>query len=432
MLDIKLLRKDAKVVEAKLRTKVADVDLGPIVRLDERVRDIKTEVEKLKSERNATSEVIGQKKRQGEEAQALMEKMTEMGATIHALDHELSHLEPKLQDLLARLPNLPFDEIPIAEEPKDNVEVRSFGKKPTFDFPFKNHVELNEIHALFDFARASKLSGSGWVAYKGMGARLEWALLNYMLDIHVKNGYQQWMPPICVRRDVLYSSGQLPKFENQQYIVKDGEQELYMIPTAEIALCGLYIDEILPEETLPLKYMSYTPCFRREAGALGSQERGLIRMHQFNKVEMFAFTKPEDSPHVFEEFVKTAEDILKGLELHHRSMLLVTGDMSFAAAKTIDIEVWLPGQNRYYEVSSISNCTDYQSRRAHVRYREKGGKPQLVHTLNGSGLATSRLMVALLENNQLADGSIIIPKALRPYLGGLERLTPGTASQHLV
>lgn len=432
MLDIKLLRKDPKLIEAKLKTKVSDVDLGPIMRLDERVRDIKTDVEKLKSERNAASEVIGLKKRKGEDTNALMHQMTEIGAHIHALDHELAHLEPKLQDLLARLPNLPFDDVPVAEEPKDNVEVRSFGKKPVFDFPFKNHVELNELHSLFDFARATKLSGSGWVAYKGMGARLEWALLNYMIDIHVKNGYQQWMPPICVRRDVLFSSGQLPKFENQQYLVKDGEQELYMIPTAEVALCGLYIDEILPEEALPLKYIAYTPCFRREAGGLGSQERGLIRMHQFNKVEMFAFTKPEESPNVFEEFVNVAEEILKGLELHHRSMLLVTGDMSFASAKTVDIEVWLPGQNRYYEVSSVSNCTDYQARRAQVRYREKGGKPTLVHTLNGSGLATSRLMVALLENNQQADGSIIIPKALRPYLGGIERLIPGDTSKHLV
>ena len=232
------------------------------------------------------------------------------------------------------------------------------------------------------------------------------------------------MPPLVVKKEILFGSGQLPKFENQQYKLKDEEHDLYLIPTAEVALNGMHYDEILDEECLPLRYAAYTQCFRKEAGAAGSQERGLIRMHQFNKVEMFAFTTPEQSEAQFDEMVRNAEKILEGLEIHYRSMLLVTGDMSFASAKTIDVEVWLPGQNRYYEVSSISNCTDYQARRSQIRYRPKGGKTALVHTLNGSGLATSRLMVALLENNQQADGSILIPKALQPYLGGVTRLTP--------
>ncbi len=432
MLDIKLIRNDPKAVEKKLKTKVPEASLDDVVRFDDRIRDIKAKVEQLKARRNEASEIIGQKKRKGEDASKLVEEMGSLGHEIHALDHELQQLEPKFIDALARLPNLPFDDILVSPNPQDNVVVKSWGKKPEFSYPFKNHVELNEALQLFDFARAAKMTGSGWVAYKGMGARLEWALLNYMIDTHIKNGFQQWIPPVVVKKEVLFAAGQLPKFENQQYAVRDGEHDNYLIPTAEVALNGLYIDEILPEEALPLKYMAYTPCFRREAGALGSQERGLIRMHQFNKVEMFAFTRPDQSEGVFQEFVRAGEQLLEGLDLHYRSTLLVTGDMSFAAAKTIDIEVWLPGQNRYYEVSSVSNCTDYQSRRSQVRFKEKGGKPQLVHTLNGSGLATSRLMVAILENNQQADGSVNIPKVLQPYLGGIDRILPGKLPLNLV
>jgi seryl-tRNA synthetase len=268
------------------------------------------------------------------------------------------------------------------------------------------------------------MSGSNWPAYRGMGARLEWALLNYMIDIHIENGFTFWLPPLLVRPETVYGSAQLPKFEDQLFKVKDEDYNLYLIPTSEASLMGLHGDEILDGEALPLRYVGYTPCFRREAGAHGSEERGLIRTHQFNKVEMFAFTRPEESADMFEEMVASAETILKGLGLPFRTMLLVTGDMSFAAAKTIDIEVWLPGQNRYYEVSSISNCTDFQARRSNTRYREKEGKPAFVHTLNGSGLATSRLMVGLLENNQRADGSVELPLILHKYLGGIKELRP--------
>ena len=256
------------------------------------------------------------------------------------------------------------------------------------------------------------------------GARLEWALINFMIDIHIENGFEFWLPPHLIRPETMFASAQLPKFESQLFKLKDDDYPLYLIPTSETVLNGLHIDEIFSAEELPKRYAAYTPCFRREAGAAGSQERGLIRMHQFNKVEMFAFTLPEQSEAMFQQMIQSAEEILQGLNLHYRNMLLVTGDMSFAAQKTVDIEVWLPGQNRYYEVSSISDCGDFQARRSLTRYRRKEDKPELVHTLNGSGLATSRLMVALLENNQRPDGSIEIPLVLHKYLNGVKELCP--------
>ena len=425
MLDIRLIRKDPEGIQRKLQTKVQDASLSQVLSLDESIRAKKTIVEQLKAKRNEASDAIGRMKREGADCSQQMQDVTAIGEQIHQLDHEISELEPAFIDALARLPNLPMDDIPVSPDPKDNVMVRSWGERPSFSFPSKNHVELNERLGLFDFDRAAKISGSGWPSYKGFGARLEWALLNYMIDFHIRKGFTQWIPPIVVKKEVLFASGQLPKFANQQYTVFDGEQEMFLIPTAEVSLNGLHIEEILPAESLPLKYIAYTPCFRREAGAAGSQERGLIRTHQFNKVEMFAFTAPEQSPAMFEEMVSSAEQIVAGLGLHGRSMLLTTGDMSFPSAKTIDVEVWLPGQNRYYEVSSVSNCTDYQARRSNTRFRQGKDKPQLVHTLNGSGLATSRLMVALLENNQQPDGSVLIPQALRGYLGGAERISAG-------
>ena len=429
MIDIRLIRKDPAFVLQRLQTKVPDADLSRVLALDESIRLKKGAVEQLKAKRNEASDAIGKMKREGKDCTELMNEMAATAEQIHQLDHEVPPLEAELTDALARLPNLPMDDIPVSPDPKDNVIVRSWGERPSFSFPTKNHVELNEELGLFDFERATKIAGSGWPSYKGIGARIEWALLNYMIDFHIKRGFTQWFPPIVVKKEVLFGAGQLPKFANQQYRVVDGEQELFMIPTAEVPLNGLLMDEIIPEEALPLKFIAYTPCFRREAGAAGSQERGLIRTHQFNKVEMFAFTTPEQSPTVFEELVRSAEQIVQGLGLHNRSMLLTTGDMSFGSAKTIDVEVWLPGQNRYYEVSSISNCTDYQARRSNTRFKSGKNKPQLVHTLNGSGLATSRLMVALLENNQQPDGTVIIPEVLRPYLGGMsvvQKQKPGT------
>lgn len=424
MLDIKLLRKDPESCEAKLKTKDPKVDLKPIFVLDEQIRQLIAEVEHLQAKRNALSKEIGEKKRLKEECTNLMQEVGGLGDKISELNQKRTHLEKELTDKLACIPNLPADDAKISPDPKDNVCIKSWGEKRAFDFPFKNHVELNEKLHLFDFKRAAKTSGSGWPAYCKMGARLEWALLNYMIDIHLENGFEMWMPPHLVRPEMMFGSGQLPKFENQLFKIKDDEYQLYLIPTSEAVLNGLHYDEIFQAEELPKKYMAYTPCFRREAGAAGSQERGLIRMHQFNKVEMFAFTMPDQSEEMFQQMLKSAEQILQGLNLHYRNMLLVTGDMSFAATKTVDVEVWLPGQNRYYEVSSISNCTDFQARRSQIRFKRKEEKPELVYTLNGSGLATSRLMVGLLENNQRKDGSIELPFVLHRYLNGVKELCP--------
>jgi seryl-tRNA synthetase len=421
MLDLKEIRKDPQGLEAKLKNKVPDVSLSQVLKLDEELRTLKTEVDDLKAKKNSSSKEIGLKKAKGEDVTSYMAEMTRLSDRIASLDEKMGKTEKELTHLVAVLPNIPMDDIPISPSPKDNVCVKEVGQKRVFEFPFKNHVELNEKLHLFDFPRGAKTSGSGWPLYIGIGARLEWALINYMLDIHRKNGFTQVMPPLLVRSATMYGSGQLPKFESQLFKIHDEDYNLYLIPTSEVSINGMHLDEILDEEQLPLKYTAYTPCFRREAGAAGSQERGLIRTHQFNKVELFCLTKPEDSPRVYEEMLASAEEVLQGLGLHYRNMLLTTGDMSFAAAKTIDIEVWLPGQNRYYEVSSVSNCTDFQARRSQIRFRSKNEKASFVHTLNGSGLATSRLMVALLENNQQADGSVLVPKVLHRYLG--EELT---------
>lgn len=426
MLDIRLIRKDRATVEAKLKTKDPQIDLFRVCELDHQIRETKKKVENLKAKRNEYSQKIGELKRAGQETSELVAQVAQSAEETHALDHQVKKLEEELTQELARLPNLPMDDIKIAQDPSENVVIREVGQKPSFSFPFKNHVELNERLHLFDFKRGAKIAGAGWPVYLGMGARLEWALLQYMLEIHIKNGFTQCIPPLLVRPNTMFGSGQLPKFDSQLFKIQDPDYHLYLIPTAEVSINGLHLDEIIPTEELTLKYVAYTPCFRREAGAAGSQERGLIRMHQFNKVEMFCFAKPEESMQVFDQMMASAEEILQGLELHYRNVLLVTGDMSFAAARTVDIEAWLPGQNRYYEVSSVSNCTDYQARRSNTRFRGDDGKLEFVHTLNGSGLATSRLMVALLENNQQEDGSVRLPAVLQRYLGGITHLIPQT------
>ncbi len=424
MLDIRLIRKDRATVEAKLKTKDPEIDLSRICELDQQIRECKTKVENLKATRNEYSQKIGELKRKGQDTNELMAQVASSAEDIHRLDHQTKELEEEFTQELARLPNLPMDDIKVSQDPKENVVIKEVGQKPSFSFPFKNHVELNEKLNLFDFKRGAKISGAGWPVYRDMGARLEWALLQYMIETHIKNGFIQCIPPLLVRPATMFGSGQLPKFDSQLFKINDPDYHLYLIPTAEVSINGLHLDEIIPTEDLTLKYVAYTPCFRREAGAAGSQERGLIRMHQFNKVEMFCFSLPEESPKVFEQMMASAEEILQGLELHYRNVLLVTGDMSFASARTVDIEVWLPGQNRYYEVSSVSNCTDYQARRSNIRFRREDGRLDFVHTLNGSGLATSRLMVALLENNQQEDGSVRIPPVLQRYLGGQPYLVP--------
>lgn len=424
MLDIKRVRKDKDALQTLLQTKDPSICLDSVVTLDDNIRSIKTKVEEIKSLRNSLSKEIGEKKRNKEDASDLMNKVSGLGEEISCLDKQLSEMEHALTQALACIPNPPMEGIKASLEPKDNVCIKTFKEKPSFNFTPKNHVELNETLKLFDFQRGAKIAGSGWPTYRNFGARLEWALLQYMVDTHIANGFEMWMVPHLVRPEMMFGSGQLPKFEKQLFQIRDDDYHLYLIPTSEVALNGLHSDEIFDEAELPKRYMSYSPCFRREAGAAGSQERGLIRVHQFNKVEMFCFTTPEQSEMVFEQMLSSAENILQGLNIHYRNMLLVTGDMSFAAAKTVDVEVWLPGQNRYYEVSSVSNCTDYQARRSQIRFRKKDEKPELVHTLNGSGLATSRLMVALLENNQQPNGEILIPEVLHKYLGGIQKLCP--------
>lgn len=423
MLDIKLIRENPEAIENKLKTKEPGISLKGILDLDSKLRQLKTDVETKKAQRNDLSKTVGEKKRKGENVDEMMAQASAMGEEIQKIDNLIPQVEEEFINELAKVPNVPFDEIKVSQDPADNVVVKMVGTKPTFSFPFKNHLELNEKLRLFDFERAAKTSGSGWPAYRGLGARLEWALIQYMIATQVKNGFEQWMPPLVVRPEMLFAAGQLPKFVGQQFHIQDEQNDLYLIPTSEVVLNALHYDEILDEKELPILYTSYTPCFRREAGAAGKNERGLIRTHQFNKVEMFAFTRPEESTEIFDKMMASAEEILQGLGLHYRNTLLVTGDMSFASRKTIDIEVWLPGQDRYYEVSSVSNCGDYQARRSKIRYR-KDGKPQLVHTLNGSGLATSRLMVALLENNQNEDGTVNIPAVLQPYMNGLTKLQP--------
>jgi seryl-tRNA synthetase len=425
MLDIKLIRKDKNAVEAKLKTKDPEISLSPILVLDERMRTIKGSVEELKATRNSLSKEIGDKKRLKEDTTSLMQEVAGLGDQIALLDKELIDVELELHMKLASIPNIPMDDIKVGLDPKDNVCIKTVGKKPEFTFAPKNHVELNEKLDLFDFQRGAKIAGSGWPTYKGLGARLEWALINYMIDTHVANGFEMWMVPHLVKPEMMFGSGQLPKFEKQLFKIHDDDYELFLIPTSEVALNGLHYDEIFKEEDLPKRYCCYSPCFRREGGAAGSQERGLIRVHQFNKVEMFCFTTPDQSQIVFDQMQSSAEAILQGLGLHYRSMLLVTGDMSFAAAKTVDVEAWLPGQNRYYEVSSVSNCSDFQARRSQIRFRKKDEKPELIHTLNGSGLATSRLMVSLLETNQQEDGSVLLPEVLHKYMNGIKSLQPG-------
>lgn len=424
MIDLKFLREDPQKLQEALASKDPQVDVYPLVELDEEIRKLKTQVEQLKSERNQDSKKIGELKREKLDTQELYKKVSSIGQEIEKIDQRLVEKQKEFDQGFSSLPNLPDPSLKISLDPLDNVCLKEWGKKTHFTFSFKNHLELNELHHFFDFERGAKITGSGWPVYKGMGARLENGLIQMMLQHHIQNGFMPWIPPLLVREEMMYGSGQFPKFKDQAYQISDKQYDYCLLPTAEVALNGLHYDEIFHEEELPLKYVAYTPCFRRESGSAGKRERGLIRTHQFNKVEMFAFTRPDRSEAMFELFIESAEAILEKLELPYKRMLLVTGDMSFAATKTVDIEAYLPGQERYQEVSSISNCSDFQSRRSKIRFREKGGKPQLVHTLNGSGLATSRVMVALLENHQQSDGSIHIPKALRPFIGGMDKLLP--------
>ncbi|MFN3264584.1 MAG: serine--tRNA ligase, partial [Aquificaceae bacterium] len=385
-----------------------------VLELDAQRRSILRELEDLRATRNAKSKEIGMLKKQGQDTSPLEEEVKRLRENIEKREEELSAVESQLKDLMLRIPNLPHESVPYGEDESQNVEVRRWGKPREFSFEPKPHWEIGERLGILDFERASKLSGSRFVVLKGWGAKLERALINFMLDLHSRKGYREVLPPHLVRPEILLGTGQLPKFEEELYRCE--RDDLYLIPTAEVPLTNLFREEILSEEDLPIYMVSYTPCYRREAGAYGKDIRGIIRQHQFNKVELVKIVKPEHSYEELERLTSDAEDVLQALGLPYRVVLLCTGDMGFASAKTYDIEVWLPSQGRYREISSCSNCEDFQARRMNTRYRDISGRLHFVHTLNGSGLAVGRTLVAILENYQQEDGSVVVPEALRDYL----------------
>lgn len=419
MLDIKAIRENTAELERRLRTRDPEISLQDTLSLDERRRGFITEVEKLKAQRNEASTDVAQLKRQGqhEQAQSVIEQMGNVAERIKAIETQRRDVETNLHDLLASLPNVPHESVPVSMEKEDKIVIREHQEKPEFDFEPQHHLDLGEKLDILDFPRAAKITGSRFPLYKGWGARLEMGLIQFFWNFHAtKTGYTPLFPPFLGNATSMYTAAQLPKFQDDVYYIE--KDDLYLNPTSETLICNMHRDEILEPEQLPLKYVAYTTCFRREAGAAGEEERGLIRMHQFNKVEMFKFTDAESSSEELESIVQDAEAVLKALNLHYRLVLLPTGDMAAQSSKTYDLEMWIPSQNRYYEVSSCSNCTDYQARRGNIRYRpEAGAKPRFVHTINGSGLATSRLFAAIVETNQRQDGSIDVPTALQPYVG---------------
>jgi len=429
MLDIEKLRENPKEIESRLKTREKNLDIGEIVELDDRRRELIGEVEELRHERNEESEKIGELKRQGknEEAEAIIEEMGRVSDRIDELEDELEGVKTELQDRMAELPNLPHESVPVSDSEEDKEVLEEYGERREFDFEPKNHLELGEENDLFRFDKASKISGARFPFYYGDGALVEMALINFMYFYQVReNGYTPVFPPYMAKGASYYTSGQLPKFEDDLYRIDgrgDREETLYLNPTSESIMVNYHRDEILPQEDLPEKFVAFTTCFRREAGSYGEEERGLIRTHQFNKVELFRFTRPETSYEHLSEVIEDAESILRELGLHYRKVLLPTADLAQQSSKTVDLEVWIPTQGKYYEVSSISNCEDFQARRGNIRYRPNEGreegnpKPEYLHTLNGSGLATSRLLVALLENNQREDGSIELPETLAEHVG---------------
>ncbi len=422
MLDVKLLRENLDLVKRRMATRGAEINWNQFVSLDLERREALSAIEKLKERKNRLSGEIGKLKKSGADAGALMREVEEVSEAIRNGDKPLADIEARFEALMLSLPNLPNESVTIGKNADDNKEIRRWGEPGSFDFKPKNHWDIGEELGILDFGRAAKIAGARFALYRDAGARLERALINFMLDLHTtENGYTEMLPPALANRASLIGTGQLPKFEEDLFRIAQGDY--FLIPTAEVPLTNMHRDEIIEREQLPIKYVSYTPCFRSEAGSYGKDVRGLIRQHQFNKVEMVKFTEPETSYRELESMVLNAEEVLKRLQLPYRVVELCTGDMGFASAKTYDLEVWLPGQNAYREISSCSNCEDFQARRAQIRYRkEQKGRPIFVHTLNGSGLAVGRTLVAVLENHQQKDGSVVIPAALRPYMGGLERI----------
>ena len=420
MLDMKFVRDNLDLVQTMLKNRNNSLSLAGFTELEKNRRDILNEVEQLKGQRNSVSKKIGAMKKSGEDTTEISAEMRKVGEKISALDNELKTVENNLRDFLLNIPNMPAEDVPIGKDDSQNPEIRRVGEPGKFDFTPKAHWDIGTDLNILDFDRAAKVSGARFTFYRGLGARLERACINFMMDLHAnKHGYTEMLAPYIVNRDSMIGTGQLPKFAEDMFKVENSE--FYLVPTAEVPTTNYHRDEILSAENLPEYYSCYTACFRAEAGAAGRDTRGLIRQHQFNKVELIKFTKPEDSWAELESMVNAAEDVLKILEIPYRVVMLCTGDMSFTSAKTYDIEVWMPAQNKYREISSCSNCTDYQARRANIKFRrDNKSKPEFVHTLNGSGIAVGRTVAAIRENYQQADGSVKIPTALIPYMGGVE------------
>jgi len=425
MLDAKLLREQMDRVKERIGARGATIDSEELAAVDRRRREILAKTEKLKEKKNRLSGEIGKLKKSGGEASALMAENEGLSKAIRKQEEPLRQIEKRFEDLMLLIPNLPHESVPKGSDARDNPEVRRWGDPPKFDFKPKNHWEIGEELGILDFARAAKIAGARFVLYQGQGARLERALINFMLDLHTEQrGYKETIPPFLVNRDSVIGTAQLPKFEADLFRILD--PELFLVPTAEVPLTNIHRGEILNGEDLPLYYVACTPCFRREAGSYGQDVRGLIRQHQFNKVELVKLTEPESSYQELEKLVQDAEEVLRQLQIPYRIVELCTGDLGFAAAKTYDLEVWLPGQGTYREISSCSNCEDFQARRANIRYRPRKTvrtqKPSFVHTLNGSGLAVGRTLVAVLENYQQKDGSVMVPEVLRPYMRGINQI----------
>lgn len=422
MLDIKLIRQETDLVKGKVSKRGMDpAVIDEILKLDGERRELIKETEELKSRRNKVSGEIAQKKKNKEDAEDVIKEMRDVGEEIKKIDTRLNEVKEKFHDEMSGIPNLIHDDVPEGEDDTENVEVRRTGEIRKFDFEPKGHWDILEELELADFERAAKVSGARYVYQTGDGARLERALMNFMLDVHNKNDYREMMTPQIVRAEAMYSTGQLPKFEEDLFKI-DG-MDMYTIPTSEVTLTNYYKDETLTDDMLPVKFTAQTACFRSEAGSAGRDTRGLIRLHQFNKVEMVRMERPEDSWAALDEMTGHAENILDLLEIPYRTVILCTGDIGFGASKTYDVEVWLPSYDDYKEISSVSNMTDFQARRGNIKFkRSKDSKPELVHTLNGSGLAVGRTMAAILENYQNSDGTVTIPAVLKPYMGGQEVL----------
>jgi seryl-tRNA synthetase len=425
MLDIQLLRNDLEGAAARLATRGFALDAAAFQALENERKTIQTRTQELQAKRNASSKQIGIAKAKGEDVAAIMADIANLGDELRSAETRLEEVQGKLQEMLWGVPNLPHDSTPVGKSETDNVEVRRIGTPRTFDFAVKDHVDVGEGLKQLDFATATKISGARFTLLKGQMARLHRALAQFMLDIHTcEHGYTEVYVPYLVNADSMRGTGQLPKFEADLFgVPRSDAEKLYLIPTAEVPVTNIVRDEIVPLEDLPLKFVAHTPCFRSEAGSYGRDTRGMIRQHQFEKVELVQIVHPSQSYLALEELTGHAETILKRLELPYRVMALCSGDIGFSAAKTYDLEVWLPAQNTYREISSCSNFEAFQARRMQARFRNEKNKPELVHTLNGSGLAVGRTLVAILENYQNADGSVTVPAALRGYLGGLEKLS---------